>query len=254
MATKDYYHNIDLKEVSQLLNARIHNVTTAARTALGGGLNTDHIGLHVWDTDEKLQYYWDGAQWIQGVTTIVGAMIYKGTHGDLATEPAGKEIGHVYVLTTGGTITWAGQTIEPNTTVQANDQVIYRGGDIWDVVQGDADEATETNLGLVELATQTEVNTGTDATRVITPATLAAWAAALSLTKTYYTNAETLVALTPKTITHNLGLQNKDAFTIRVAASNGSDIAVDVDSVDVNSLTVTSALPLTGVKITVIGF
>lgn len=254
MATKDFYHNIDLKEVSQLLNARIHNVTTAERTTLGGGLNTNHKGLHVWDTDEELQYYWDGAQWVQGVSTIVGAMIYKGTHANLATEPANKEIGHVYVLTTGGTITWAGQTIEPNTSVQANDQVIYRGGDIWDVVQGDADEATETSLGLVELASQAEVDAGTDTTRSITPATLNQWATNNASPSVYYTNAETLVALTPKTITHNLNLQNKDAFTIRVAASNGSDISVDVDSVDTNSLTITSVLPLTGVKVTVIGF
>lgn len=254
MATKDYYHNIDLKEVSQLLNARIHNVTTAERTTLGGGLNTDHIGLHVWDTDESLQYYWDGTQWVQGVTTITGAMIYKGTHGDLTTEPSGKEIGHVYVLTTGGTITWAGQTIEPNTTVQANDQVIYRGGDIWDVVQGDADEATELVLGLIELATQAEVNTGTDATRAVTPATLQGKIDSLSLAKTYYNNAANIPAITPLTITHNLGLQNKDAFTIRVSDSSGSDIGVDVDSVDVNSLTLTSLLPVTGAKVTVIGF
>jgi hypothetical protein len=254
MATKDFYHNIDLLKVSQLLNARIHNISTSDRTTLGSTLNNNHTGLHVWDIDEHLQYYWSGTTWVQGVATIVGAMVYKGTHADLSVEPSNKEIGHVYVLTTGGTITWATQTLEPNAVVQANDQVVYRGGDIWDVLQGDADEATASTLGLVELAIQAEVNAETDATRVITPATLGAWRNALKIPKVFFDGAVDVVALTPQTITHSLGLQNKDAFTIRVADSSGSDVGVDVDSKTVNSLEITSAISVSNLKVTINGF
>lgn len=254
MSEKQYYHDLDLVEVGQFLRFRVHNATTAARTALGGSLGAGNDGLHIWDTDEKQQYYWDGTQWVQGVQTITGAMIYKGAHSDLANAPSSPEVGYVYRMTTGGTLTWAGQTFQPNAEVQVGDSVIYAGSDTWDVYQGDADEATETTLGLVEIATQAEANAGTDATRVITPATLAGVLANLKLAKTYYEESITLVATTPKTITHNLALSNKDTFTIRVCNSSGSDISVDVDSVDVNSLTLTSFVGLTNVKVTVIGY
>ena len=42
----------------------------------------------------------------------------------------------------------------------------------WVDVGSTPEAATETTAGIVELATQTEVNTGTDTGRVVTPATL----------------------------------------------------------------------------------
>jgi len=54
------------------------------------------------------------------------------------------------------------------------------------------------------------------------------------------------------TVTHNLALQNKNAFTINVMSSD-SQVSVDVDSTDTNSLTVTSAVSITA-SITVIGY
>lgn len=254
MAEKQYYHDIDLLKVSQIKNGRIHNVTSTERSALGGTLGAAHAGLHVWDTTQKLQFYWDGTQWVDGIQAVIGAMVYKGSHSDLANAPSSPDIGFVYVLTQGGTLTWAGQTFEPDAQVQVNDQIVYRGSNVWDVLQGDADEATETTLGLVELATSAEVNAGSDATKVVTPATLSNYATTKQFGKLYFTGSLTLAAATPLTVTHNLGLSNKDAFTIRVADSSGSDISVDVDSVDVNSLTLTSAVPLSGVKATVVGF
>ena len=253
MSAKQYYHDIDLVKVGQLLNIRVHNVTSAERTALGGTLGAANAGVHVWDTDENQQYYWDGTQWVQGVQTITGAMQYKGAHSDLVNAPSSPEVGHVYRITTAGTLTWAGQTFQPNAEVQVGDSVIYAGSDTWDVYQGDADEATETSLGLVELATQAEVNAGADTTRSVTPATLAGLLAALNIPRTYYEEGIALSALTPETITHNLGLSNKDAFTVRVSNSSGSSISVDVDSVDVNSITLTSFLGLTGVKVAIVG-
>ena len=44
----------------------------------------------------------------------------------------------------------------------------------WTIVESNRDSATETVQGVVELATQAEVDAGIDAVRVITPATLAA--------------------------------------------------------------------------------
>lgn len=55
------------------------------------------------------------------------------------------------------------------------------------------------------------------------------------------------------TVTHNLGLVDKDAFVARVADSAGSEINVDVDSVDVNSITLSTLVPRTGVRVFISG-
>ena len=48
----------------------------------------------------------------------------------------------------------------------------YLGGEFFLISYKDIDNATETKLGLVELATQAEVDAGTDTSRVVTPSTL----------------------------------------------------------------------------------
>ena len=48
-------------------------------------------------------------------------------------------------------------------------------GSDWYILETNRDQATDSTLGLVELATQAEVNAGSDAVRAVTPATLAGW-------------------------------------------------------------------------------
>lgn len=84
------------------------------------------------------------------------------------------------------------------------------------------DEATETDRGTVELATQTEVNTGTDTTRVVTPATLNGRTATETLTglvelatqTEVITGTDTSRAVTPATL--------KGQKSIFVNNSNGN--------------------------------
>lgn len=68
-----------------------------------------------------------------------------------------------------------------------------------------------------------------------------------------YTASVDLVADTALTVAHNLGLANKDAFTINTM-HNGEQVSVQVTSVGVNSLTLTSAVGLTGLVVSIIGF
>jgi hypothetical protein len=70
---------------------------------------------------------------------------------------------------------------------------------------------------------------------------------------TYTATGISITASTPFTVNHNLALSDKDFFTIRVCDSNGSSISVDVDSVNTNSLTLTSLVDLTGIKVFIIG-
>lgn len=254
MAIRDYYTDIDLQKVSSLVNARIQNITTVNRATLAGTLNTAHIGLIVFDTDLLQQFYWSGSAFIAGTATIAGAMTYKGAYASLTVTPTTPAVGDVYVLTSAGTLSWTTQTFSPSAVVQVNDQVIYRGTNVWDVLQGNAVETTNTSLGVSQVATQAEVNAGSDTTHAVVSSTLTSFVATKTFAKTYFLSTATTVANTAFTVTHNLGLQNKDSFVVSVKGSTGSEISVDVDSVSVNALTITTAVAVTGATICVIGF
>lgn len=254
MAARDYYVDLDLQKVSSLMNARIQNITTTARGTLATTLNTAHIGLLVFDTDLLQQFYWSGSAFIVGIAPIAGAMIYRGAYASLITTPPSPAIGDVYVLTAAGTLTWTTQTFNPSAVVQVNDQVVYRGANVWDVLQGNAIETTTTSLGVSQVATQAEVNAGTDATHAVVSSTLTSFVATKALAKTFFLATGTTIANTAFTVTHNLGLQNLNSFVVSVKSSTGSEISVDVDSVTVNSLTITTAVAVTGLSVTVIGF
>jgi hypothetical protein len=58
----EYYHDIDLN-ARQLLNSRLHNISTGARIILGGTLGIGDAGYQVYDVDLSSPFFWDGVQW-----------------------------------------------------------------------------------------------------------------------------------------------------------------------------------------------
>ncbi len=152
-----------------------------------------------------------------------------------------------------GTLTWTDQTFFPDAEISTYDQLLYRAADTWDIIQGDVDYATETEAGIIDLATQSEVNAGTG-TGAIIPGTLAGFATNKAFAKTYFVNSVSVTANTAFTVNHALNTQNKDSFVISIKNTAGSEISLDVDSVDTNNLTITSAVSLTGLKVCVVGF
>lgn len=247
MASKSFYHDIDLEKLSELKNFRVHNITTSARGTLAGTLSTTHKGLSVWDTDLSALYIWNGSAFVvQG--GVSGAMTFKGAVAYNAAEPGSPATGDYYVFTTAGTNTW-----ESSDVVQIGDSVVWDGTN-WRFIQGNILAASESVAGVIEIATQAETNTGTDDVRAVTPLKLATYCTTKAFAKVYYVGSITLVANTPYTVTHSLALQNRNAFVCKVTDSGHSEISVDIDSVDVNSLTITSAIAATGVQIAVIGY
>lgn len=242
------YHNLDLVAVSELKNARIHNVTNATRGTLGGTLGGTNVGLMVFDTDDDSPYFWDGSDWASVGASINGAMVLRGVVAFGATEPVAPEVGDFYVFNTAGTNTWEGSTV-----VEIGDSVVW-DGTTWQFIQTNITNASETNAGVIELATQTEVNVGTDTDRAVTPATLSGYLDNQEVARTYFASGVSLVANTPFTVTHNLGLQNRNAFTISVFNTANEAVSVKVTSTTTNALTLTSSVALTGVSVTVIGF
>lgn len=252
MAIKQFYHDIDGVKVGILKDWRVNPLTTGQRTTLGGTLNASHKGLPVFDTTLNQVFYWDGAAWVSGTAPVTGAMTYKGTYSDLVNAPGTSANGDTYFITTAGTLTWAGITFNPSPIVQVGDLVVRRDATNWDVVQGNSLPASETAQGIIEIATQAETNAGTDDARAVTPLKVATYITNQGLSKTYFASGVVLVANTPLTVNHNLNLQNRDSFIISVKDGN-SEVGVDVDSVNVNSLTIEASIAVASCTVVVIG-
>ena len=242
------YHDLDLVRVSELLQARIQNITTSDRGTLGGALGGANTGLIVYDTDLNSLYVWDGTAWQAVGITVSGAMTLKGVVAHNAAEPGSPDTGDYYIFSSAGNNTW-----ETDEDVEAGDMVVWDGTN-WRYINRNVYDATETLAGKIEIATQTETNAGTDDVRAVTPAKLAGYVSNLALAKTYFASGLNTTANTPLTITHNLNLQNRNAFTINVMDSSHSAVSVDVDSTSVNALTITTAVAVTGLNVTIIGF
>lgn len=106
-------------------------------------------------------------------------VVFQGTYGG----------GTAYTITNGTTavLAFSGEgATQTIGTRNALDNLLISGAltasNLSGTNTGDEVAATETVAGKVELATQAEVDTGTDAERVITPATLAAWSKAPAIT------------------------------------------------------------------------
>lgn len=254
MAVKQFYHDIDLVNVGQLVGTRKQNVTTAERDALALLLGLENVGLFVYDTDDKKEYTWDGVQFVAAAIEIEGDVIFKGVvDASVSLDGQAEAIsGYEYVVGTAGTLSMTGVTFNPSGVAEVGDRVLFVSATEAFVQQRNDEQATEATLGNVRLASQAEVNDGIDALKAVTPATLQGKLDGEKYVR-QFTALVNVPALTPLTVTHNLNLEDRDAFVINTMRGN-SQVSLDVDSVDANSLTLTSLLPLTDVRVTIQGF
>lgn len=177
MANQRIMHDIDLAQVGQIIDARIQNVTAAEKSALAGTLGAGNAGLFVYDTDDEALNIWDGATFRTVSPDITGDVIFKGliNPSNAATIAADASLaqGHQYIVDAAGTLTASGVTFTPTADVEVGDMVLWTSTTTASVINKNFNEATETESGTVELATQAEVDAGTDTERAVTPATLA---------------------------------------------------------------------------------
>lgn len=104
----------------------------------------------------------------------------------------------------------------------------------------------------VQVASQQEVNTGENSTKAVTPLTLDNKLRQQLFTKQYIDVIQNIDAGVPFVVNHGLGLIDRNAFVINTMHSNSS-VRFGVDSVDNNSLTLTSLVNLQNVFVIVIG-
>jgi hypothetical protein len=252
MATKQFYHDIDLVKVGQLTNARLQNVADADALA---AITSPGVGQIVYrvDTDDLMIY--DGSVWDTVRPVIEGDVIFRGTVDASATldgQSVAAVSGNQYVVTTAGTLTMTGVTFTPSAVAEIGDVILFTSASAASVLQRNVIAASETEAGIVELATTVETAAGTEAALAVTPAGLASAMQTNRYTR-QYTATVSLSADTPLTVTHNLALVSKDAFVINVMNSSGSAISVDVDSTNANELTLTSNVALSDAVVTVVG-
>lgn len=255
MAVEKYYHDLDLAGVSQIINARKQNVTQAEMDALALVLGTDNRGLFVFNTDTEESATWTGTEFKIDAPKVQGAMVYKGAISAPGTMPTDPLAGYTWQYTGPATdLTWTDQTFLPNASIETGDQIVYRGEGVWDIYDGAEELASETVAGIAKRASIDTTKAGTNSEDFVTPAGLSAYTIHRKLTTVYFADNQSIVAGVPFTVNHNMNLQHKDSFTIRVADSTGSTVSVGVQSQDVNSVLINSAVGLTGVKITIVGF
>ena len=97
-----------------------------------------------------------------------------------------------------------------------------------------ANNASETGVGVIELATQAEVDAGTDTVRAVTPATLATYIANQAAADSF---ATTLTATAgSQTVTHSLG--TTDVIVQLFDTSTGETLFADVIRTSINVVTV----------------
>lgn len=72
MASKKFYHDIDLAKIGSLKDARLNPLTTAERVALEATLGVSNEGLACFDIETDTLYIWDGSAWISGGTGTGG--------------------------------------------------------------------------------------------------------------------------------------------------------------------------------------
>jgi hypothetical protein len=98
-----------------------------------------------------------------------------------------------------------------------------------------APAASETTPGIAEIATQAEVNTGTDDSRFITPLKLASWSGRI---KKYAVSIGDGTN-TSYTVTHNLA--TLDVTVAIFNNSNGEEVITDITHATINTLTIVFA-------------
>jgi hypothetical protein len=176
MAKKKFLVNIDLN-LNQLINSRAENGTGFTT----GGI--DSKGRLMYDTSTNRVLYDTGVaiESIANLNDVTGLLDFQGGYNaltntpNLINPPSGTiNKGDYYIVTEAGTFYGALLEIGDSLFASVNNPTTLSG---WVIVQANVVYATETIAGIILLATQEEVNMGTNNSKAVTPLTLATYVA-----------------------------------------------------------------------------
>ena len=152
-----------------------------------------------------------------------------------STPVAGTKAGDYWYVTAAGTVDGVSFNVGDVIIAKVNSASTTLASD-WIQLEVNRDQATETALGVAEIATQAEVNTGTDDLRIVTPLKLKTLLD--NRTGGYAANIGDGTA-TSYTVTHNLN--TVDVIVMLKDNTSLEEVFADVVITDVNNVTVTFA-------------
>lgn len=230
-----YSTNINLEGGAQIINNRLPNHATAP--------TSPSPGQTYFNTTDNFFYGWNGTAWVNLSFVVTGGLYLRGEITNANTNPvfpATPVTGDVWFITTaGGTV--------GGITVEIGDQLV-RGTSGWFVLQANTISASTTVAGLMQIATQSEVNAGSDVLKAVTAGTLAQYLINRAVARKVVTQIPTLAANTAVTVTHGLGLVNSNELQITIW-QGGRRVEMDITLTSVNAFTVTSLAAYSNVTI-----
>ena len=118
---------------------------------------------------------------------------------------------------------------------------------------GDEVQATTTVKGIAEIATQTEVNTGTDNTRIVTPLTLKKHLGVTGSLSTTLTYSQLVGGSTSQVITHSIGNQFVQVSVYEVAGMDKVECEVELTSANTVTLKFNVAPAANSLRVVIVG-
>ena len=182
---------------------------------------------------------------------VTGAMSFQGVLPLPANYPAAAAAGEVYVVSTSGLIggvsgleAQVGDMVLSISSSVGGDQAT--AGADWTILENNNEQATETILGLIKIATQVLADAGSDNTTAITPLTLSTYITNAGITSKFAVDldgaGEASVVrvfgggVTTFTVTHNLGTLDTVISVKEIAT--GEQVMVDITNVSINTVDV----------------
>lgn len=224
------------------VNAKGHVTGFATRQITPGDLGAAVIN----DAGENTTQTWSSSKIASEIlSAVTGGMKYVGGYNastntpNLDATPTGIKQGMTYTVTTAGTFF--------STAVQVGDVIVAEKDDPtleadWTVLNKNIPDivpASTTAQGIIEIATQTEANTGTDNTRAITPSTMATYVAneiSTSIGGTRYGATIGDAVATTFNITHGLGTEDVQVEVFDTTSKE--TVITDIDRIDINTVQV----------------
>lgn len=174
MSAKQFYHDIDLVKVGQLVDARFKNVTNQQRSDLALELGSGNLGLVVYDIDDSEMYIWNGTAFSKVSSDVSGDVVFRGVINPTNSDTVGiiAASGNQYVVDAAGTLTKTNVTFSPSGVVEVGDVVLFTSETEATVLQRNVEDATTSKKGIVELATTAETDAAASSTTAVTPSSL----------------------------------------------------------------------------------
>ena len=226
--------NVTVEVVGDALQLKDGGITTAKIANLSTDISSNS-GSTAIPTADAVKTYVDAVT--GGLGNLEGGWDASSGMFPTGSSPvSGTKKGDYWYVTTAGTVNSVSFNVGDVIIAKVDNAATVSASD-WIQLEVNRDQATEDVLGLVRIADQTTVNTGTDDTEAITALKLKTYLD--GRTGGYAANIGDGTA-TSFTVTHNLG--TTDVIVMLVDNATGEEVMADVVIATTNTITVSFAL------------